>query len=1373
MKRYPDLNFTDNFNMLRRTYRKISGAIMVMTIVMAMIGVAHAAVSPTNIISYQGRVLNSNGVPVSSSSASMSFSFYTAVTGGSCLWSNSSATCATATARTVTLTSGLFSENLGDTSLASPYAAIADSVFANNASVYLEVVIAGETLSPRKLITAAPYALNAQSLDGVDSTSIVRTGATENFDLSSAKFLGASPFVFEGSTTNSITTIFTFTDPTLSNKTITFPNATGTVVTTGNLSDITGLSDSQISDTLTSSIFIGSGSSTNAVDLATAEVSGTLAVANGGTGATSLANLITLGTDTTGNYVATIADAGSSYFTVSGSGSENAAVTLTLVNDSINLDKISDSLTLDASTLTFTDGTNTLMTLTDAGTTGDLSITGDMAINGGDLTSTSGTFNFLDASGNSSTIEIGGVTTNLANTISIATEGTSADTITIGNTNSSSTLGLKAGIVTLTGAATTGTTTSSAFVLSDTALTTGTLLYSDMRGTSGTAMNFVYGSAVTQSTSAFIGLAIDLTNLTGANGLNMTNIALTTKGQTRSGSGTETVYGLTIASSGALTQDTAAGTFNWFGIDVTSPAATDATVGSLVKESAYHATLGAITGGAAGTIVSNGVEIIIPNTPITTSGIMTGLSMSGSGAFSAITTGPSDGTLIGLSLPTITTPGSGIETGISVGSGWDNIISGTTAGTNLISFTNFKVTTGGAITGTFATASTERLCWDGSGGSDITDCTGSPGDYAEQYGTTDASISAGDLVVLDSSKQSVQTIDDQGYKGSKSWVLKSAKANDSTVVGIVSTQPNDVIGENFTVDENPRPIALSGRVPVNVTNENGPIHGGDFITTSSTPGKGMKAKLAGRVIGMALSDFDDVDGQVIVQIDNTWYAGGLLSNDGTSSVFTDSLIVSPVKEASVNTPTFDSFGLQLRGSAWNNDQSQTVQMMMQNKVTDVNNYRLSVRNTTDSEVAYISDKGTMQIAGDLMIGGKIYPSDNGKVQTSKYIYYDGSDGVAGDYMRTNAKGWSTGSYDFAEMFPSKELLKAGDVVVFSNDKIELRRSNTVQEKGIAGIVSTRPGFLAGENSTGAYPIALSGRVPTNVNLENGSISVGDALTSSSAPGVAMKAKKAGQIVGYALESFDGSSKDQIIVFVNVGYWSGNAIDPMPGTDNRASLITQTSGSSLSFLDMKGAVNMNANEITSIGRLAGIADGWSIESDGTIKTEALVKTIITGHDLKKVETIATTSPEAMITLTGTAKLENGKAEVRYIEVNKDYGNVISAIAPVRVIVSPSAPVALYVSEKDQNHFVVKSFDGNADQTEFDWLVTAYRKGYEPKEVLNPVVATQTPSTFEPTPNSQLPTSPVSDVIAPPMSSVIPNVDSVVETPLIETDQEVSP
>lgn len=64
-------------------------------------------------------------------------------------------------------------------------------------------------------------------------------------------------------------------------------------------------------------------------------LSSPLTVGNGGTGATSLNDLITLGTHTLGNYVATLSSSGS--ITVSGSGSETAAVTANLNMGNANI----------------------------------------------------------------------------------------------------------------------------------------------------------------------------------------------------------------------------------------------------------------------------------------------------------------------------------------------------------------------------------------------------------------------------------------------------------------------------------------------------------------------------------------------------------------------------------------------------------------------------------------------------------------------------------------------------------------------------------------------------------------------------------------------------------------------------------------------------------------------------------------------------------------------------------------------------------------------------------------------------------------------------------------------------------------------------
>nr|BAR33157.1 virion structural protein [uncultured Mediterranean phage uvMED] len=55
------------------------------------------------------------------------------------------------------------------------------------------------------------------------------------------------------------------------------------------------------------------------------------------------ANSVALGTDTTGNYVATIADAGNSRITVANSGAESAAITLDIADDAITTDQLANN----------------------------------------------------------------------------------------------------------------------------------------------------------------------------------------------------------------------------------------------------------------------------------------------------------------------------------------------------------------------------------------------------------------------------------------------------------------------------------------------------------------------------------------------------------------------------------------------------------------------------------------------------------------------------------------------------------------------------------------------------------------------------------------------------------------------------------------------------------------------------------------------------------------------------------------------------------------------------------------------------------------------------------------------------------------------
>ena len=81
-----------------------------------------------------------------------------------------------------------------------------------------------------------------------------------------------------------------------------------------------------------------------------------------------------------------------------------------------------------------------------------------------------------------------------------------------------------------------------------------------------------------------------------------------------------------------------------------------------------------------------------------------------------------------------------------------------------------------------------------------------------------------------------------------------------------------------------------------------------------------------------------------------------------------------------------------------------------------------------------------------------------------------------------------------------------------------------------------------QEPTDIAPLALSGRIPVKVCLEGGAIRNGDFLTSSSTPGVAMKATEPGRVIGMALGSFDDPSEAEsetgkVVTLINP-HWRG-------------------------------------------------------------------------------------------------------------------------------------------------------------------------------------------------------------------------------------------
>ncbi|HWB39177.1 MAG TPA: hypothetical protein VG604_02935, partial [Candidatus Saccharimonadales bacterium] len=171
--------------------------------------------------------------------------------------------------------------------------------------------------------------------------------------------------------------------------------------------------------------------------------------------------------------------------------------------------------------------------------------------------------------------------------------------------------------------------------------------------------------------------------------------------------------------------------------------------------------------------------------------------------------------------------------------------------------------------------------------------------------------------------------------------------------------------------------------------------------------------------------------------------------------------------------------------------------------------------------------------------------------------------------------------DYAETYYSA----SGDIdpgtVVVSDPTIKagVKSSTTPYQNGLMGIVSTQPGEIVGDGTNSGTPVALAlaGRVPVKVSTENGPIKAGDYLTSSSTPGVAMKATKAGNVIGTAMENYDAAGVGSITAFVGNGQFAGvlplNSDGSSPDSDQLlAELIAgqaqpdQNSGVSQVFAD---------------------------------------------------------------------------------------------------------------------------------------------------------------------------------------------------------------
>jgi F0F1-type ATP synthase membrane subunit c/vacuolar-type H+-ATPase subunit K len=87
----------------------------------------------------------------------------------------------------------------------------------------------------------------------------------------------------------------------------------------------------------------------------------------------------------------------------------------------------------------------------------------------------------------------------------------------------------------------------------------------------------------------------------------------------------------------------------------------------------------------------------------------------------------------------------------------------------------------------------------------------------------------------------------------------STKDYENAIFGVITNNSIVSMEDNTIPPESSRKIISSGQAFVRVSPVNGNIKKGDYVTTSTIKGVGMKATKSGNVVGIALQDYESTD----------------------------------------------------------------------------------------------------------------------------------------------------------------------------------------------------------------------------------------------------------------------------------------------------------------------------------------------------------------------------------------------------------------------------------------------------------------------------------------------------------------------------------
>ena len=147
--------------------KRIASAVLVLFVLLTVTSLVYGQVSVPNLVNFQGRLTDTSGVPVADGAYGVTFRLYTAPSGGSLAWAETSL---------VTTSNGVFTHQLGSANT------LSSTFFQNYDSLFLEIVVGGETIAPRSRLTSSPYSRLSNGLevwdDGNDTMVITTIPST-------------------------------------------------------------------------------------------------------------------------------------------------------------------------------------------------------------------------------------------------------------------------------------------------------------------------------------------------------------------------------------------------------------------------------------------------------------------------------------------------------------------------------------------------------------------------------------------------------------------------------------------------------------------------------------------------------------------------------------------------------------------------------------------------------------------------------------------------------------------------------------------------------------------------------------------------------------------------------------------------------------------------------------------------------------------------------------------------------------------------------------------------------------------------------------------------------------------------------------------